>query len=49
MANVPLWIVSLGLGKGFDRVSWDSLWGGLLRHGVSRYLVWALRLMYWEQ
>ena len=49
LANVPLWIVSLDLSKAFDRVSWDSLWGGLLRHGVSRHLVWALRLIYWEQ
>ena len=49
LANVPLWIVSLDLSKALDRVSWDSLWGGLLRHGVSRHLVWALRLIYWEQ
>ena len=49
LANVPLWIVSLDLSKAFDRVSWDSLWEGLLRHGVSQHLVWALRLVYWEQ
>ena len=49
LANVPLWIVSLDLSKAFDRVSWDSLWGRLLRHGVSEHLVWALRLIYWEQ
>ena len=49
LANVPLWIVSLDLSKAFDRVSWDSLWEGLLRHGVSQHLVWALRLIYWEQ
>ena len=47
--KVPLRIVSLDLSKAFDRVSWDSLWGGLLRHGVSEHLVWALRLIYWEQ
>ena len=49
LANVPLWIVSLDLSKAFDRVNWDSLWKGLLRHGVSEHLVWALRLIYWEQ
>ena len=41
--------MSLDLSKAFDRVSWDSLWGGLLRHGVSQHLVWALRLIYWKQ
>ena len=49
LANVPLWIVSLDLSKAFDRVNWDSLWKGLLRHGVSKHLVWALRLIYWGQ
>ena len=49
LANVPLWIVSLDLSKVFDRVNWDSLWEGLLRHGVSEHVVWALHLIYWEQ
>ena len=49
LANIPLWILSLDLSKAFDRVNWDSLWKGLLRHGVSKHLVWALRLIYWEQ
>ena len=46
LANVPLWIVNLDLSKAFDRVSWDSLCGGLLRHEVSQHLVWALRLIF---
>ena len=49
LAKVPLWIASLDLSKAFDRVNWDSLWKGLLRHGVSKHLVWALHLIYWEQ
>ena len=49
LANVPLWILSPELSKAFDRISWDSLWGGLLPHGVSQHLVWAPRLHYWEQ
>ena len=35
---------AIHLSKAFDRVNWGSLWGGLLRHGVSQHLVWALSL-----
>ena len=49
LAKVPLWIVSLDLSKEFDRVNWELLWEGLLRHGVSQHLVWAMHLIYWEQ
>ena len=49
LANVPLRILNPELSKAFDRISWDSLWGGLLPHGVSQHLVWAPRLLYWEQ
>ena len=48
-ANMVIDKMSLDLSKVFDRVNWDSLWEGLQRHGVSEHLVWALRLIYWEQ
>ena len=46
LANFPLWIVSLDLSKAFDGTHYGK---AFLRHGVSQHLVWALRLVYWEQ
>ena len=38
--------MSLDLSKAFDGTHYGK---AFLRHGVSQHLVWALRLVYWEQ
>ena len=37
-ANLPVWIVSLGLSKAFDRIDWDMLWEALADQGISAHL-----------
>ena len=34
-ANVPVWIVSLGLSKAFARVRWPALWRALSQQGFQ--------------
>ena len=46
---MPVWILSLGLSKAFDRVDWGALWSALTEHGVSSHMLWIIQNLYFNQ
>ena len=47
--DTPVWVISLGLSKAFDRVDWNKLWIALLDHGVSEHIVWIIQCLYFSR
>ena len=48
-ANLPIWIVSLGLSKAFDRVHWPALWRALSQQGLSEHMISMIQNLYRDQ
>ena len=44
--GIPVWVVSLDLSKGFDRVHWPTLGKSLLEQSISERMLWMILKLY---